>query len=165
MSRGAIRTMSASAREIGHEGVHGRGVAAVEAVGHPEEAAQPAHDRLIVGRQRGELRVLLPRPVAPVIAADERHQAALARRQPQPLGVHDELEAVLVVLPVAHQLADVVQQRRGLEQQPLLGVAAELLAQLVEELERERPDLLDVPPVALAALDELAEQPERIRRR
>ena len=53
---------------------------------------------------------------------------ALARRQSQPLGVHDELEAVLVVLAVAHQLADVVQQPRRLEQQPLLGLAAELLA-------------------------------------
>ena len=101
---------------------------AVEPVGHPEEAAQPAARRLIRGRQPGELRVLLPRPGAPVIAADERHQPALPRRQSQPLGVIDELEAVLVVFPVAHQLADVVQQPRRLEQQPLLRLAPELPA-------------------------------------
>ncbi len=57
-----------------------------------------------------------------------------------------------------------MQQPRGLEQHALLALAAELVAQLVEQQERERPDLLDVTPVALAALGELPEQPERIRR-
>ena len=46
--------------------------------------------------------------------------AAVARRQRQPVGVHDELVAVLVVPPVAHQLTDVVQQCRRLEQRALL---------------------------------------------
>ena len=151
-------------RQLGDHRLDGRGVAPVEPVGDPEQAAQPADDGLIVRRKGGEVGVLPPRAGAPVVAADQRHQPALAGRQAEALGVGDELEAVLVVLPIAHQLADVVQQSRRLEQQPLLGLAAELLAELVEELERQVAHLLHVPPVALAALGELAEEPERIGR-
>ena len=98
-----------------------------------------------------------------MIAAGERHDGAIARRERQPVGVHDELVAVLVVPAIAHQLSHVVQQRRGLEQRALLGGAAEHLAELVVELEREVAHLLDVAAVALAALDELAQRPERDR--
>ena len=137
-------------------------MAPVESVGHSEQAAQPADHRLIGRGERRELGVLAPGAALPVVAADERHQLALPGRQPQPLGVGDELVAVLVVLPVAHQLSHVVQQSRRLQEQPLLRRAAELLAQLVEELERQLPHVLHVAPVRLAALGELAEEPERV---
>ena len=139
-------------------------MAAVEAVGHPEQAAQPVHHRLVRRREHGVFGVLLPRTGAAVVAADERHQPTLARRQPHPLGVGDELVAVLVVLAVAHELPDVVQQPGRLQQQPLLGLAAQLVGQLIEELEGQVAHLLHVPPVALAPLGELPEQPERIGR-
>src|SRR4029077_5087185 len=97
-------------------------------------------------------------------SADRAARAAPARGKAQPVRVHDELVAVLVMLAVAHELADVVQQARGFQQEPLLRLAAGVAAELVEELERQVTHVLDVAAVALAALGELPEQSQRIRR-
>jgi hypothetical protein len=53
---------------------------AVEAVGDPQQCAHPPHDTLIVRSQRGELWMLVPRPGAPMIPADQRHERAVPSR-------------------------------------------------------------------------------------
>ena len=70
--------------------------------------------------------------------------------------MHDQLVGVAVVPPVAHQLADVVQQRRGLEEiaagrRQLVG-----LLQLVEHPDGQHGDVVAVPLVRPALAREVA---------
>jgi uncharacterized membrane protein YidH (DUF202 family) len=78
---GTSGTLMGVGRALRHAGSRAR-VVAVEPVGHAKQRAQAADHRLILGWQRGELGVLFPRAGAPMVAADQGHQPALARRQP-----------------------------------------------------------------------------------
>src|SRR5688500_6150939 len=148
--------------EPGGDPFHRRGVAPVEAVGDPEHAGEPPYYPLLRFGEPGELFVLEAGSSAAVVPAYHGHQVALPGGKVEPLGVHDELEAVLVMLPVAHHLSHVVQQAGSLQDCPLILVGAQHAAEPVEQGEPDYPDLLYVPPVPLAALHELPHGPERI---
>src|SRR5690625_210198 len=63
-----------------------------------------------------KLRVRLPRRRATMIARQVRHDLDLIRHKPLPVGLHDEVLRMLVVTTPTYMIADVVQQRRILEQ-------------------------------------------------
>ncbi len=69
-----------------------------------------------------------------------------------------------MMLAIAHQLADVVQQGGRFEQEALLFRRAHPLAQLIVEREGQQPDVLDVPAIAMAAFHEFPNQAERVVR-
>ncbi len=133
---------------------------AVETVGDPQQPREPPHDRLLLLGEPGEFFVFEAGPPPPVIAAQQRDQVPVARGKIEPLGVHDELEAVLVVLPVAHHLADIVEEARRFENGALRLVGPQRSAEAVEEGEADDPDLFHVPPVPLAAFHEFPHCPE-----
>ena len=103
---------------------------AVEAVGHAQQSAHPPDGRLVVLVEPGKLVVLACRSALAVVARDQRDECPVVRVESQPVGVGDQLVAVLVVIAVRHQLADVVQQRRRLEQPRVFDVAAECRGEL-----------------------------------
>ncbi len=137
-------------------------MAPIEPVGDAEHPAQPPHDGALFGRQLRVVVVLPARSGFPVVAADQRDEQAVARGEVEPLRVHDELKAVVVVAPVADELAHVVDECGRFQEQPLLRVAAEHRGELVEEQKAQVPHLLDVPAIRLAPLRELPHEPERV---
>jgi len=69
-----------------------------------------------------------------VISRDVGDHELLRRRQAEQLGVRDEIERVFVVLVVADVVADVVEARRGGEDIAFARLAAQTLAERVEQL-------------------------------
>lgn len=139
-----------------------RSVSAVEAICHPENSGKsPDHGTVLLAQSR-KLRVLPAGPLLPMIATDQRNEQPVSRIEGEAIGVDDELEAVFVVLAVADDLADVMQQARGLEQRTFGGVSAEGFLQAIEQGEGQDANLLDMPSVTLTAVDELPHGSERI---
>ena len=109
----------------------------VESVGHPQYPREPPHDGLLVFGQPRELLMLHARALPAVIPAHQRHQVPVPAGEVEPLSVHDELKAVLVVLPVAHHLPHVV-HRRSNPRAVLAGRQPEQRAQRGQHEDRER---------------------------
>ena len=91
---------------------------------------------------------------APVVAGDVADQLEVVSREPEELGGLDQVLGVLVVGAQVHVDADVVQQRRHLEQQPLVVPEPQLVAQLVEQPGGETGYLLGVGRVVAVALSQ-----------
>src|SRR5215213_11586780 len=100
-------------------------VAAVERVGHAEDAAELPDGLAVLLGERGVILVPLLRERAAVVAGHVGDDLALGLGEARQLGVLDEVERVLVVRLVRDVVADVVQERGGREQRPV--VAAELV--------------------------------------
>ncbi len=127
----------------GHR-AHVAAVSAIEPVGDAQERSQAPDHGALVGREHREHLVAILGRRAAVVAGDGGDQLALAVGEAGEIGVVDEVVAVLVVPVVADEGADVVQQRRGLQERALLVAEPVHLAGLIEERERQPRHLLGV---------------------
>ena len=95
---------------------------------------------------------------APVIPGHVRHEQRLIVREPIDLRRSDDVLRVLVVGAEAHINAEVVQDRRDLEQQPLARTQALLVTQRVEELRAQQRDMPQSARTVLADLQRVYEK-------
>src|SRR5262249_43652978 len=138
----------APGRERDVEGADDAEVCPVEGVRDPEDRGQAPHgarQRAGEGAQLGvrELRYLL------AMAADGlRHRLHLEAREAEELRVADETAGVVLMALVIDRVADVVEERRVLEQLARRGPEPERGRDAIEELDREPRDLpsVDVRP-------------------
>ncbi len=92
--------------------MHRVGVRAIQPIRKPQDRAQAGHEPLFLGRERRISLVLLRvGRRAPVVAGDERHQEPVVLGEPRDLFPGDQLERGLVMVLVAFDIPDVVQQR------------------------------------------------------
>ena len=96
--------------------------ASLEVLGEPQQHRAADEQVLVAGprqrRERAEVGVALA-----VVAHRLADQRDLALREAREPGAEDQVARVLVMVVVVDRHADVVEQRRGLEQLALLGVA------------------------------------------
>lgn len=124
-------------------------VTAIESLGHAQHGRQPAHDAAFGATTIRVRRVaLLPWPRSAMVLRDQRDQRDLVGGQPAQAALANEIGRVPRVAVVGDGGSDVVQQCREL--QPLAFAHAELVPrpQRIEQLHRQRGDMLRVAVVA-----------------
>jgi len=134
-------------------------VAAVEALGQPQNRGKRAHCPTRAASQIAKALVRALRRRLPVVARDQRNRLDLVRLEPAQMAILDQIVRVLVVALVADMDADVVQDRRVLEPFPLAVGEAVDGARLIEEGGREARHLVGVLGPEVAALGELEDAP------
>src|SRR6185295_3755910 len=85
-------------------------VAAVERIGHAQEAGEGADRAPLLLVERAEALVLAPRMPAPVVAGDGGDRLDLAGVEAAEAAVLDQVVAVLVVSGIGDVVADVVEE-------------------------------------------------------
>jgi hypothetical protein len=91
-------------------------VGSIQAVGNPENSTQTGDQPPLVPRHAGQIFVALLGECPPVITRHIGNQLDFMGREPRQVSVQDQVVGVLVVLGMADQVTDVMQERRGLEQ-------------------------------------------------
>ena len=128
-------------------------VLGVERIGDAEDRRELVDDQAVRAIERDVRQVAVLRQAAAVVARDVRDDRRLVVGQPEDLRRGEDVLRVLVMGAQADVDADVVQQRRDLEQQPLAIAEPVLVAELVEQPRRQLRDVvavLAVEPVAVA---------------
>ena len=134
-------------------------VAPVERVRDSQERDEPAHEPELARRQILEVGAVALGRAAPVVARDQRDEEPLAVGEAGDVGAGDEVEGVLVVAGRRDGVADVVEERRRLEQAARARGEPVQVRELVEQVERE------TRRVARVRLVEVEAAPERERGR
>ena len=107
----------------------------VESVREPQDARELVHPDAVLTVEDHVRGMRLVGQGAPVIAGDVADNLHVVVRQPENLGEGlEQVEAVLVVSAEAHEDADIVQEGRHPEQQPVALFQRVLGGELVEEL-------------------------------
>src|SRR6185312_4777739 len=88
----------------------------VESLGNSKNPTQSRDQAPVVAVEVGQILVPFFGERFPVVAYQIGDQLDLVRREPRQVAVHDQMIRMLVVLGVADQVADVVQDRRGVEE-------------------------------------------------
>ena len=136
---------------------HHGAVAAVEALGQPQQVGQRLHPLAVGALEARVDRVARARRGLAVEQHGGRHDGDLALVETEHVGVGDEVGRVQVVVGVRDERPDVVQQGGVLEQLALFGAEPVKagLARAVEQLERQAGDVAGVGLVGAAGSHEL----------
>ena len=110
---------------------------ASSALASAQDRRQLVDDQAVGAIERDVRQVALLRQPAAVVARDVRDDRRLVVGEAEDLRRREDVLRMLVVRAQADVDADVVQQRRDLQQQPLAVAEPVLLAQLVEQPRRE----------------------------
>jgi hypothetical protein len=111
-------------------------VAAVEPVGQAQHGGEDSHRAPVPWRERSEARIAPARPRLAMITRQQRDDRPVELGEPSELTVLDDVSRVVLVPLVADVLADVVQERRILEQLAIGVAQAVQLARLIEQRQR-----------------------------
>ncbi len=134
-------------------------MSAVEAVGDAEDCRQP-FDAAAEGAV--EPPVILMRFLgcgAPVVAGHGGDGDLLLGGHSEQVGVEDQVVRVLVVLVVVDVVADVVEQRGVGQHLPVARLAANAVANGVEELQRQALHVVGMWRLVVRPLGQLANRP------
>jgi hypothetical protein len=130
-------------------------VAPIEALCEPQHRGQRAHPAALAALEIAEAVVRAFRSRLAVVARDERDCLDLVRVEAAEIAVLDQIVGMLVMLLVADERADVVQQR-GVFQPFALAIAEPVDgARLVEQGHRDPRDLMRVLRPVVTPLGEL----------
>ena len=109
------------------------GTAAVEAAGEPQHTGESLNPPLVVGREPGKGFLLALGQRAAMVAGHVGDQLQVVGPQARQAAIADEMVAVLVVLVVVDDVANVLKPSRTLEQEPVTSRQFERIGQLLED--------------------------------
>ncbi len=102
--------------------MHRPRVCAVKTIGDAQNRGQPPDDVPVLLWKRREVAVFLAGLFPAVVPGDQRQEFGVPFGPSVKIRVPDHHRAVLVVRPVLHEATDIVEHRRGFEQDSLRGV-------------------------------------------